>query len=64
MAGAQTTDGTPVGTGRSTIAVVGLGRVGGIAAAWLQHAGRHDVTVCARRPLTKLTLEHDDGTFD
>lgn len=49
---------------RSTVAVVGLGRVGGIAAAWLQHAGRHDVTVCARRPFAKLTLEHDDGAVD
>jgi len=51
-------------TQRSTIAVVGLGRVGGIAAAWLQHAGRHDVTVCARRPFAKLTLEHDDGAVE
>jgi len=64
MAGAQTADVTPVRSGRSTVAVVGLGRVGGIAAAWLQHGGRHDVTVCARRPLTKLTLEHDDGAVD
>src|SRR5437763_17116510 len=51
-------------TQRSTIAVVGLGRVGGIAAAWLQHAGRHDVTVCARRPIARLTLEHDDGAVE
>jgi 2-dehydropantoate 2-reductase len=49
---------------RSTVAVVGLGRVGGIAAAWLQHAGRHDVTACARRPLARLTLEHDDGAVE
>jgi 2-dehydropantoate 2-reductase len=49
---------------RSTVAVVGLGRVGGIAAAWLQHAVRHDVTVCARRPLANLTLEHDDGAVE
>src|SRR5690242_3223289 len=49
---------------RSTVAVVGLGRVGGIAAAWLQHAGRHDVAVCARRPLAKLTLEYDGGAVD
>ena len=49
---------------RSSVAVVGLGRVGGIAAAWLQHAGRHDVTVCARRPFPKLTLEHDDGAVE
>lgn len=52
------------GGARSTVAVVGLGRVGGIAAAWLQHAGRHDVTICARRPLALLTLEHDSGAVD
>jgi 2-dehydropantoate 2-reductase len=51
-------------TQRSTVAVVGLGRVGGIAAAWLQHSGRYDVTVCARRPFAKLTLEHDDGAVE
>jgi 2-dehydropantoate 2-reductase len=61
---AQTAEATRAGAGRSTVAVVGLGRVGGIAAASLQHAGRHDVTVCARRPLTRLTLERDDGAVD
>ena len=60
---AQSLEGKPGGA-KSTVAVVGLGRVGGIAAAWLQHAGHHDVTVCARRPLAKLTLEHDDGAVD
>ena len=64
MAKPQTAEATAAGAARSTLAVVGLGRVGGIAAAWLQHGGRHDVTVCARRPLTKLTLEYDDGAVD
>jgi 2-dehydropantoate 2-reductase len=64
MAQSQTAEATPARAGRSTVAVVGLGRVGGIAAASLQHAGRHDVTVCARRPLTRLTLEHNDGAVD
>ena len=64
MAQSQTLEARPAGSRRSTVAVVGLGRVGGIAAAWLQHAGRHDVTVCARRPLSQLTLEHDDGAVD
>jgi 2-dehydropantoate 2-reductase len=46
---------------RSTVAVVGLGRVGGIAAACLQDAGRHDVIVCARKPISRLTLERPEG---
>jgi 2-dehydropantoate 2-reductase len=48
-------------TARSTVAVVGLGRVGGIAAACLQDAGRHDVVVCARRPIQRLTLDRPEG---
>lgn len=64
MPSPQSSETVPNHSTRSTVAVVGLGRVGGIAAAWLQHAGRHDVTVCARRPLAKLTLEHDAGAVD
>ncbi len=64
MPQSQLSEATPGGPKRSTVAVIGLGRVGGIAAAWLQHGGRHDVTVCARRPLAKLTLEHDRGAVD
>jgi len=47
---------------RRSIAVVGLGRIGGIAAACLADAGRHDVIGCARRPLDQLTLEAPDRT--
>lgn len=49
------------GTHRS-VAVVGLGSIGGIAAACLADAGRHDVTGCARRPLAGLTLERPGRT--
>jgi 2-dehydropantoate 2-reductase len=47
---------------RQTIAVIGLGSIGGIAAACLADAGRHDVTGCARRPLATLTLERPERT--
>jgi len=47
---------------RQTVAVVGLGSIGGIAAACLAEAGRHDVYGCARRPLDHLTLERPDRT--
>src|SRR5438874_4713557 len=52
------------GLSREKIAVIGLGRVGGIAAACLQDAGRHDVVVCARRPVARLTLERPEGLVD
>ncbi len=46
---------------RDTVAVVGLGGIGGVAAGCLFAAGRHDVVACVRRPLDRLTLEHHDG---
>ena len=46
----------------STVAVVGLGSIGGVAAACLAAAGRHDVVACVRRPIERLTLEQPEGT--
>ncbi len=43
----------------SKIAIVGPGAVGSIAAAWLVQA--HDVTVCARSPLSDIVVETPDG---
>ncbi len=42
------------------IAVVGLGSIGGVAAACLVAAGRHDVVACTRRPIERLTLERPE----
>jgi 2-dehydropantoate 2-reductase len=49
---------------RSSVAVVGLGSIGGVAAGCLAAAGRHDVTACVRRPLARLTLDQPDGTVE
>lgn len=49
---------------RTSVAVIGLGSIGGVAAGSLCVAGRHDVTACVRRPLGRLGLERPDGTFD
>ncbi|HTU55481.1 MAG TPA: 2-dehydropantoate 2-reductase [Acetobacteraceae bacterium] len=49
---------------RRTVAVVGLGGIGGVAAGCLVHASRHDVAVCARRPLARLIVERPEGTAE
>ena len=41
----------------SRIAIVGPGAVGGMIAALLCKTGRHEVILCARRPLAELTVE-------
>jgi 2-dehydropantoate 2-reductase len=45
----------------SRIALVGPGAVGGVIAAWLEKTGRHQVTLCARRPLDALHVETPHG---
>ena len=52
------------GPHRSTIAVIGLGSIGGVAAGCLAAAGRHDIVACARRPLDRLTLDRPGGTAE
>lgn len=42
---------------RSTIAVIGLGGIGGGVAGCLRESDRHDVVACARRPLQRFVLE-------
>lgn len=37
--------------GMARIAIVGPGAIGGVMAAWLAQTGRHEVALCARRPL-------------
>lgn len=47
---------------RSTVAVIGLGGIGGVAAGCLHLAGRHAVVACMRRPIERLRLEQPEGT--
>lgn len=51
-------------THRPSIAVVGLGGIGGTAAGLLARTGRYDVTACVRRSLDRLFVEGPDGVFD
>jgi 2-dehydropantoate 2-reductase len=60
----QPSRGAGVSLGRSRVAVVGLGGIGGGAAASLRDADRHDIVACVRRPLDRLVLERPTGTVD
>src|ERR1700722_10290755 len=43
------------------VAVVGVGAIGAVLAALLETTGLHEITLCTRRPLDKLTVETADG---
>src|SRR5262245_42764277 len=47
---------------RTTVAVIGLGSIGGVVAGCLAETGRYDIVACVRRPLTHLTVERPEGT--
>jgi 2-dehydropantoate 2-reductase len=49
---------------RLTVAVVGLGSIGGVAAGCLASGGHHDVLACVRRPLSRLMLDQPSGTVE
>ena len=49
---------------RKTIAVVGLGSIGGIITGLLRAADRHDVIACVRRPINHLTVERAEGAIE
>jgi 2-dehydropantoate 2-reductase len=49
---------------RATVAVIGLGSIGGVMAGCLRDADRHDVVACVRRPIERLTVERPEGTVE
>jgi 2-dehydropantoate 2-reductase len=49
---------------RLSVAIVGLGSIGGVVAGCLAAIGRYDVAACTRQPLGKLTLEVPQGTVE
>jgi 2-dehydropantoate 2-reductase len=54
----------PVHSRRTTIAVVGVGGIGGVVAGLLRTADRHDVVACVRTPVERLVVECPDRTVE
>src|SRR5277367_5554308 len=46
------------------IAIVGVGAIGGVTAALLQQAGGHELLLCTRRPMSRLSVNTPDGVVN
>jgi len=51
-------------SGRATVAIIGLGSIGGVIAGLLCALDRHDVLACVRHPVERLTVEQPDGAIE
>src|SRR3979490_656855 len=49
---------------RSTVAVIGLGSIGGVVAGCLRAVDRHDVIACVRQPIDRLVFERPEGNVE
>jgi 2-dehydropantoate 2-reductase len=54
----------PPSAKRCTVAIIGLGNIGGVAAGCLRAADRHEIVVCVRQPIQRLYLERPDGDVE
>lgn len=45
------------------VAIVGVGAIGGALTSFLWTAGGHEITLCTRRPLPRLTIQTPQGTL-
>jgi 2-dehydropantoate 2-reductase len=45
------------------IAIVGVGAIGGVMAAWLARTGRHELLLCTRRDVGAITVETPGATL-
>jgi 2-dehydropantoate 2-reductase len=48
----------------ASVAVIGLGSIGGVVTGLIAAVGRHDLVACARRPLDRLVVDRPGGTID
>src|SRR5215475_1137254 len=51
-------------SGRKTMAIIGLGSIGGVVAGLLSATGRYDIVACVRRGIEKLTVERAEGAIE
>jgi 2-dehydropantoate 2-reductase len=49
---------------RPSVAVIGLGSIGGIIAGFLAALDRYELVACVRAPLKRLVVERADGAID
>ncbi|WP_024510135.1 2-dehydropantoate 2-reductase [Bradyrhizobium sp. ARR65] len=49
---------------RKSIAIVGLGSIGGVIAGVLSVVGRYDIIACVRHPIERLTVERPEGGIE
>jgi 2-dehydropantoate 2-reductase len=47
-----------------SVAVIGLGSIGGVVAGLLGATGRHDLVACVRRPLDRLIVDRTESTIE
>lgn len=59
-----TGNGSAAEPGRSTVAVVGLGSIGGVIAGSLRAVDRHDIVACVRTPIQRLILERPQDVIE
>jgi 2-dehydropantoate 2-reductase len=49
---------------RKSLAIIGLGSIGGIVAGLLSATHRYDIVACVRHPIEKLTVERAEGAIE
>jgi 2-dehydropantoate 2-reductase len=49
---------------RCSVAIIGLGNIGAVAAGCLRAADRHDIIACVRQPIEHLYLERPEGDVE
>jgi 2-dehydropantoate 2-reductase len=50
--------------GRKSVAIIGLGSIGGVIAGLLSTIDRYDIIACVRRPVERLTVERPEGGIE